>query len=145
MSSRRKEGPPLMVRKKNGALVPSSLLDAEMLDKYPAGAEIECQLKLRRSNPQNRLYWAILQAVVDSTDIQPTSRNLHENVLVELGYYTTVVRFDFTIERRPDSTRFEAMDGPAFQAYFDRAMALLAEATGIDPVELLNEGKRMVA
>jgi hypothetical protein len=133
----KREAPGLIVEKRNGALRPVSSFDAEKMAGYVDGAEFDVKPRARRSNPQNRMYWATLADMIDATwlkDKWPTSAHLHDALLRDLGY----VRVAFDLDGRPhlerDSTSFDAMGPDAFRVYFDAAMARLAELTGVDPL-----------
>lgn len=95
---------------------------------------VQVSIRKRRSNPQNDLYWAMLDRVVDATGAYPTSDHLHDALKHELGYTTPVKMFDGTIIFFPDSTAFGKMDAAQFRTFFDAAAAKLAEIYGFDPV-----------
>jgi hypothetical protein len=56
---------------------------------------------------------------------------------VQLGYVEPLMGLDGKIKGMvPDSTSFAAMSHADFRTFFDRAMAALAEAIGVDPLAL---------
>jgi hypothetical protein len=121
-------------------LQPLQPVDAEILSHQQPGAIFRLSHAARRSNPQNRLYWAILGRAVEATGRWPNAEVLHRVMLIELGYCTTARSVDGkSWVLQPDSTAFAAMRGDTFKGYFDRAIELLAEHTGIDPLALVQE------
>lgn len=131
--------PGIIIRKTGAGLVPASAIDAEQLDAWKIGTEFDAKPRTKRSNPQNRLYWKILANVLEATslsDLYPTSTKLHEALLRGLGYVTVTYDLDGAPHLTPDSTAFNEMDAEEFRTYFDKAMVLLAETTGVDPLAL---------
>lgn len=140
----KKSKPTIIVKKGAGGLSPASSYDAEELDAAPVGTEFDIVSRTRRSNPQNRMYFGILSAMIGATslgDQWPTAHKLHEAILTELGYVTREPRFGSPPVPIPDSTAFEAMDPEDFRLYFDQAMMLLSELTGVDPLTIARQGK----
>jgi hypothetical protein len=129
----------VIIRKERGKPVLASPWDAECFDKFQDGTEFDLEPRKQRSLPQNRLYWQILQGVVEATDLWATKEHLHDALLRDLGYIS--VSFDMT--RHPyvtrDSAAFDAMNAQEFGEYMTKAMARLAEAVGFDPAEVLSE------
>ena len=129
---------PVHMRRKGLMLEPASAMDAEKLASYANGSEVEVTIRQRRSGPQHRLYWAMLANVVTATggDPYPTAEHLHEALKIRLGYVKLVKALDSDIKRvLPDSTAFNAMDQAEFKAYFDKAVAAIAEGFGFDPLK----------
>lgn len=127
------------MRKRGGALYPVAAYDAERLDDLQAGVDIEVTIKQRRSSPQHRLYWATLANVVAATGKWPSAASLHKLLKMELGVTQIMLRLNGEPVVVPDSTAFARMDQAEFQRYFNAAMALLAEATGVDPLAIEKE------
>jgi hypothetical protein len=69
-----------------------------------------------------------------ATDRWPTSHHLHEDLLITLGYWIKVVTLSGEIRLMRDSTAHDKMSDDEFAAYFNRAMAKLAEELGYDPL-----------
>lgn len=128
--------PSMFMQVVGGKLSPSTAFDAEQLDQFPRGVDLEVTVKHRkRSNPQNNLYWAILAEVVKATDKWPRSTNLHRDLKLSLGYVEKSVNpFNGAISYHADSTNFSSMPDPEFKVYFDKAMGLIASECGFDPL-----------
>lgn len=134
-----REKPALLFRVRRDTLVPSSAFDAEELQRFPQDKDVEITIKQRRSLPQMRTYWMALSRIVDATEIAPTKEHLHDLIKIELGYVTLIKLLDGSVAQWPDSTAFANMGQPEWQRFFDAAMKLLAETTGIDPLAFLEE------
>lgn len=130
-----------IMRAAGSALLPVSQADAEIIGSLGPG-DVEVRFAKRRSNPQLRLYWQMLNKIVEATDDYPTSEHLHQAVKMHLGYTTPVKTFDGETVHIADSVAFSKMDGFEFKQFFDRAVALLASAYGIDPLEWYVEGRQ---
>jgi hypothetical protein len=137
MTRNRDKPPAPIVRKTGGALSPVSAWDAELISAQPNGTEFDLIARTKRSNPQNALYWRTLAAVCEATGRWERPEALHMALKVQLGYVEPLMGLDGKIKGMvPDSTSFAAMTHADFRVFFDRAMAALAEATGVDPLSL---------
>lgn len=133
------ERAPIIVRRTQSGLSPVSAFEAELLDRYAIGAELEISVKQRRSLPQLKTYWKMLSYVNTATDVYPSAEHLHEALKLHMGYVTPLLRLDGKQEYIPDSTAFSAMDGAEFKVFMDRAVKTLAERFGIDPMGFMEE------
>jgi hypothetical protein len=133
-----KRNPPIF-QKQRGRLVPTGAFDAERFDGFPEGTQFDLVARTRRSLPQQRTYWLALHQVVEATGRWPNAETLHDALRRDLGYIH--VQRDLAGEPylSVDSTAFDAMTADEFSAYFERAMARLADVTGIDPIAFLDE------
>lgn len=139
MAQRTREKPGIIVKRTPRGLSPASGYDAEVLAGLPLGAEFDLLPRSRRSLPQLRTYWKALTLVVNATDLWPSPEHLHEALKIDLGYVTVIRGMDGKRLVITDSAGINAMDATEFKAFFDRAMARLAEVTGIDPLSFLAE------
>lgn len=135
MAKRDKSPAPIIRRTMKGfALV--GPWDAEQVENDAIGTEYDLVKRSRRSLPQLRLYWQALAAAVRATEQWPSAEHLHEDLKFTLGYTRKAVNLATgEVVLSVDSVGFDAMDADAFKAFFDKAMALLAEHTGVDPLE----------
>lgn len=139
----KREAPPILVQSIGGRLAPVSAMDAELLDALPRSVDLEVTIKHRkRSLPQQGLYWKMLSEVVKSTDKFPTPGHLHDEIKMALGYTEQRVTFDGLVYYRADSTAFDKMDAGQFKDYFDKAVALIADKLGVDPLAWLYDEVR---
>jgi hypothetical protein len=133
---RRETIPPPIVRLRGEHIAPVSQFDAEELARYPNGTQFDMIARTKRSHPQLRLYWAILGKAVKVTGRWPTSEKLHEGLKMDLGRTEGVYGLrGKLVSVKPDSIALDKMPPLEFTAYFDEAMALLAEVLGYDPLQ----------
>lgn len=125
---------PLVLRRTERGLEPRSQLARDALAQYAVHSDVEITIKKRRSLPQLRLYWAMLQNVVAATDAWATAEHLHDALKLDLGYTTPVKTMDGKLVMIPDSVALAKMDSAQFQRFFDAAAARLAEVCGFDPL-----------
>lgn len=125
---------PLILRRTERGLEPRSNLAREALAQYALHSDVEITVKKRRSLPQLRLYWAMLQNVVAATDGWATAEHLHDALKLDLGYTTPIKTVDGKLAMIPDSVALAKMDSAQFQRFFDAAAARLAEVCGFDPL-----------
>ena len=131
-----KDEPSIILRRTTHGLEALNRVDADALEAFPLGSDVEVTFKKRRSSAQARLYWAILGEVVEATGLWPTAKHMHRELKRALGYTDQIEnKFTGAVEYYDDSTAFSRMDGVAFKLYFDQAMKLIAETCGFDPLE----------
>lgn len=129
-----REKAPLVLRRTERGLEPRSRLAADLLAQYAIGSDVEISVKKRRSHPQLRLYWVMLQKVVEATDAFPSAEHLHEALKVHLGFVTPMVSLSGKTFYVPDSAAMSKMDAAEFRRFFDKAAQLIAERFGFDPL-----------
>ena len=104
-----KETPTIMVGFKGGKLTPDSAHDDELLDQYPQGALFELKDRSRRSNPQNSFYWVKLTRIAEATGRWANAEQLHRQLLIMCGHYSTVSTLDGGVRLEANSTAFSSM------------------------------------
>lgn len=118
----------------NTGIKPELAMDAEAMADIPFGKRLKMSVTLPRNRKRDGLYWAVLGEVCRATERWPTSNHLHEDLLITLGYWIKVVTLSGETRLMRDSTAHDKMSDPEFAAYFNRAMAKLAEELGYDPL-----------
>ena len=103
------------------------------------GAEVLVQVRKARNIKHHRLYWALLHATVEATNIWAEAEELHRWLKISLGHYTPHVQPNGTVLCELLPTNFAAMDQTAFGDYYSRALATIAMETGIDAEALIEE------
>lgn len=69
---------PIAVKRVGNRFVPTSRFDERLLMEQPEGVAIEVTVSRKRSLPQLRKYWAILNEVVEASPCNyPTAEKLH--------------------------------------------------------------------
>ncbi len=79
---------PLILRRTERGLEPRTRQASDLLAGYALHSDVEVSIKKRRSLPQLRLYWRMLQNVVEATGAYPTAEHLHDAVKIHLGFTT---------------------------------------------------------
>jgi hypothetical protein len=131
--------PPITVKLNGqGGLSPLTAYDAEQLASAPASAVYDLVHVSKRSTPHHKLYWSVLGKAVKATGKWPTSEHLHQDLKFALGYYQTRASEFGGVMYVPDSIAMYKMTQAEFNVFFEQAMSKLAEAIGIDPLELIN-------
>lgn len=141
MAKRPRSRPPYAMVEKaaGGRLRPVAAYDAAVLDQARPGAIFDLIPRAKeRSNPQIKLYFGVLAAVVEATEIAPTAGHLHDQLVRFCGWVRPVLNvFTGKWEEERDSVAFDAMSPEEFNLYLDRALAKLSEVLGVDPLDLL--------
>lgn len=115
-----------LMRVTRSGLEPVSRIDAEIIDRYRQGDELEVTLYAPKSPPQVRLFWAILAAILPNQERFATTRDLADALLTECGFYReAVVSFNGDVTTFPRSIR--DLDKKEFNAFFDAAMIKISE------------------
>lgn len=125
---------PLVLRRTERGLEPRSRLAHDILSNYALQSDVEVTIKKRRSLPQLKLYWAMLNNVVEATGSWPDAEHLHDALKLDLGYVTPIRTVDGKLAMIPDSAAMSKMDSAQFKTFFDAVVARLAEVCGFDPL-----------
>lgn len=129
------ESPPFRMRVEGDRLVPASAWDQERLATYRRGSTLNVVITQEKNRKLERKYWAILSAVIAKCPVkQRTTEDLHRAIRLKLGVVDAFFTFDGRL--RVDVKSTTTMQDPEYQRYFDDAMALLHEITGVDPLTL---------
>lgn len=133
----------IFVTREGGALKPRARFDAALLDKFKPGVPLRCELAERRVIGRHRLYWAVLQAVVDATGRWPNVEALHWALKVRLGYIEEITSIDGKPLIRPRSTSFARMGEQDFREYFENALQVITAdvCPGMTVEDLLSLGR----
>ena len=141
MARRDRETAPMIMRRRTVGLSPASGYDLELLERYPMDSMLEVHAKRYRSLPQLRKYWRTLHKVVQATEAYPSAEALHEVLKFELGHTTPIKRLNGEVFYVTDSAALSSMDAITFSAYYDKAMQTIADHFGINPDDLMREGR----
>lgn len=139
----------LFVEARGGVLYPADPWSAETIDKMEQGVMFRVDLKTDRKHGTLRHWWAGLAYQIerwegtgdDRAKTFPSSRKLHEAILIYLGYSETWYHLDGSMQLRADSIRFEAMDEAEFTKLFEKARVLALDRWGMDPWEEWKEAR----
>ena len=114
--------------------IPDMRCDLEVMERYPVGSRVKLTITKGRSVKMHRLYWQILANFIEATGAGYNSDTLHEAIKLKLGYVTPVKMAGKTVEI-PMSISFSKMDQAEFNEFFEKAVALIAEVGGYDPLQ----------
>lgn len=120
--------PPIRCVRTPHGLAPVSVFDADRLERYPIGTEIDVTPMQERWLPRQRFYWAALTAVHENMPSRRFARryfdveSLHDGVKVALGHVKHFVVGDGKIKVAPGSTSFVDMpDEGRFKGFVESA------------------------
>lgn len=128
-----------LIRTQRG-LEPATAYDADLVEAFPLRQQIRAIVHRARSVPQHRLFFAMIGHVARACGRSP--QDMLDIIKLETGHYRTIERKGERY-RIPESIAFNAMDGDAFRAFFDQALAVIVEETGIRQPDLLDDLRAM--
>jgi hypothetical protein len=129
------EAPPLRMKVLNGTLLPTSAWDQERIDTYRNGSILNVHITQEKNRKLERKYWAILGEVIKSCPVKQRDKEaLHKAIRLKLGVVDAYFTFSGQLKVEVKST--STMDDPEYQRFYEDAMALLHEETGVDPEQL---------
>lgn len=130
----------VLMQRRVGTLIPAEPKANKLLDRIPAGERIAVRILRGRSALQNRMYWQVLERVVEATGRWRTADELHAALKVATGHIETIELINGRRVLVPDSIRFEHMSQDEAQVYYDAAYRILCDEifNGITVEELLN-------
>ena len=115
------------------------------------GAEVIVTVNRPRNPKHHRLFWAMLNKVVEQLDenqrlLYPTPESLLAGVKIALGYYDMVRSLDGMPLPVLKSTNFESMSQDEFRRFFNQAMDLILDRLlPVDEEDLRREIAAMVS
>lgn len=136
----------IIVRRELPGLVAVTAYDSELLSAIPMRREFTATLTQKRSQRQNRFYWALLGKIVSNHPFYRRSEPLHLWLKTRLGYVDEIRFHDGSAEIRATSTAFDSMDGLTMRAFVDGAIDVLCAEVlpGVSRRELLSEVEDML-
>lgn len=141
------ERPPILVQRRGEFLVPCGPTDGERLRDLPAGKALRIEVRQpRRSNPQLRLYWAMLGLVVENLQEPIPVETLHAWIKLRLGYTSEIKLRSGEVVEVPGSIAFDKMDHAAFTAFMQQAKDLIVRhiIPGLNSAALEREAREML-
>lgn len=138
MTSKRKDTPIFRMVVEQGALVPADAYTQERLDTYRINSVVNVRMTQDIDPPLMRKYWSILSLAVKQCRTPWHSSDEASDA----------IKRAFGVVRRQRSASgaeveeigsLTDLEGPAFEDFFEGAMALLYRITGVDPETLWKE------
>lgn len=139
-------GDAIIMRRKGAKLEPVTEVDRELLLDITEGADLTVRVSRSRSPRQHRLFFALLQLVVNNHDFYQRPEQLLEWLKVRLGYVDETVWHDGQVWFKTKSIGFAAMGQDQFRQFFTRAVDLIVTEVipDMDRDALLNEVSAMM-
>ena len=136
----------ILMARRGPYLAPWGPMDASAVEVLPRGKPLKVKVTRARSVPQHRLYFAMLNLVADNMDTPVTADALHEWVKLRCGVSVMIPLRSGKIDTVPGSIAFDKMEQPEFQAFFDKAKALIVEhlIPGLGGAALEREARLML-
>lgn len=133
---------PLMLRRVPTGLSPASSYDAEQLDRYAIGTEVEVVIHQRRSGANNRHFWVVMARIVESGATPfTTAEQLVEALKMSCGLVEMRQSIGGAPYFVPSSISFSKLGEAEFKDFKQRAFALIAMHYGVDPASIERETK----
>lgn len=130
--------PPLKMKVERGRLVPATQYDSERLDSYRVGSTVNVRFTADRVRPLERKYRAILGKVVKECETPwSNAEAAHQAIKLACGIvnYGKTAGNDFF--QWPRS--LVDLDDKEMEEFFESAMGVIQDITGIDPETLKRE------
>jgi hypothetical protein len=123
-------------RYRDGALRPASHFDDARLRKIGPEAIVDVTVRQRRSLANHKHFFAMLNEAVDSGAVPYSDpEELLDALKMACGLTKLKRALDGTYYHTPASISFAAKDEPAFRAFKERAVKLLADHYGVVVLE----------
>lgn len=130
--------PALQMTRTPAGLSPASSYDAEALDAYTIGAEVEVTIKQRRSGKHHRFFFKGLHELVKSGAVPfSTTEELLSALKMACGITEIRQGIGGAPYIVPGSISYAAKDQAHFRAFTERATALIATHYGVDLASLV--------
>ena len=128
------------VRRSGDKLVPITEWDREQLLDVPEGKDLSIKLTRTRSAKQHRLFWSLMQIVVDNHPYYLRPEQMVEWLKLRLGYVEEVMFHNGDMMTKLSSISFSSMGQSEFQDFFNKSLYVITtEVTPISRQELISE------
>lgn len=115
----------IIMRRHGDKLVPVAEWERERLLEIPEGRDLTVKVSRTRSPKQHRLFWALMQKVVDNHPYYVRAEQLVEWLKIRLGYVEEVMFHDGQMLTKVSSISFGTMGQDAFQKFFNLALDVI--------------------
>jgi hypothetical protein len=115
----------VIMRRSGDRLVPVAEWERERLMEIPEGRDLTVKITRTRSAKQHRLFWALMQKVVDNHPYYVRAEQLVEWMKIRLGYVEEVMFHDGQLMTKVSSISFGSMGQDAFQKFFNMALDII--------------------
>jgi hypothetical protein len=134
------------MRRHGDRLVPVAEWERERLMEIPEGRDLTVKITRTRSAKQHRLFWALMQKVVDNHPYYVRAEQLVEWMKIRLGYVEEIMFHDGQMMTKVSSISFGSMGQDAFQKFFNMALDIITTEVlpETDREDLLREVEQML-
>ena len=115
----------VIMRRHGDCLVPVAEWERERLMEIPEGRDLTVKITRTRSAKQHRLFWALMQKVVDNHPYYVRAEQLVEWMKIRLGYVEEIMFHDGQMLTKVSSISFGSMGQDAFQKFFNMALDVI--------------------
>ena len=115
----------VIMRRHGDRLVPVAEWERERLMEIPEGRDLTVKITRTRSAKQHRLFWALMQKVVDNHPYYVRAEQLVEWMKIRLGYVEEIMFHDGQMLTKVSSISFGSMGQDAFQKFFNMALDVI--------------------
>lgn len=130
----------IIVRRSGDKLVPVTEWDRERLLEIPEGKDLSIRVSRTRSARQHRLFWALMQIVVDNHPFYVRGEQLVEWLKIRLGYVDEIMFHDGSMMTKVSSISFTSMGQDEFQKFFNLALyVIITEVVPVSREQLLDQ------
>ena len=135
----------IYVRRNGDKLVPITEWDRERLLDVPEGKDLSIKLSRARSTKQHRLFWSLMQIVVDNHPYYLRPEQLVEWLKLRLGYVEEIMFHNGEMMTKLSSISFSSMGQIEFQEFFNKALYVIAtEVSQTSEENLIAELERVL-
>ena len=136
----------LIMRRHGDKLAPVTEWDRERLLEIPEGKDLSIRFSRTRSPKQHRLFWALMQKVVDNHPYYMRPEQLVEWLKIRLGYVEDVMFHDGKLLTKVSSISFASMGQDEFQKFFNLAVQIIVTEVipGTSVEDLIREVEAML-
>ena len=135
----------IIVRRNGDKLVPVTEWDRDRLLDVPEGKDLSIKISRTRSAKQHRLFWALMQIVVDNHPFYIRGEQLVEWLKIRLGYVDEIMFHDGNMMTKVSSISFTSMGQDDFQKFFNLALhVIITEVMPISKDQLLSQLEAMI-
>ena len=121
-------------------MVPVTEWDRDRLLDVPEGKDLSIKISRTRSARQHRLFWALMQIVVDNHPFYIRGEQLVEWLKVRLGYVDEIMFHDGSMMTKVSSISFTSMGQDEFQKFFNLALhVIITEVVPVSREQLLDQ------
>lgn len=122
-------------RKVNGLPTPVGKTAREALAAIPEGKVFVGEFRTARNPEQHDLFWALCELAGDATETD--KRAISDWLLSKTNTVEMLLHPDGAVQIRPKSIAWESMEQAEFDAFFQRAIPLIADLLQNSPKEVL--------